>query len=430
MAPGIAAFVAASFVALLGLRATAETDEHRIAPAPSGDTVDLQILGTNDLHGHLEPGAEMGGAAWLAAHMNRATAGVEHGHTIRVHAGDMIGASPLISTRFRHLSTIEAINLMHFDVGTVGNHELDDGTERLREVLSHVRFPYVSANVVDLDGWLRLPPYRIVERAGVKVGFIGVTTPTSMRYLLPRLARRLRFLDISDSVNRWVPELRRQGVEAIVVLAHAGAFQQGGPGARAAGEIIDETGAMDDAVDVVIAGHTHSYLNTRVGGKLVVESYAFGTAYDRVQLRLNRRTGDVESSSADIPRTTHATAGPDPRVAAVVRRYAGRAEPVADRVVANARRGFSKERGDLGRLVADAQRALAGSDIAIVNPGNMRASLRAGPVTYGALCAIEAYGHPVMTMRVRGADLPALLEQQWSSGRITTLWAPRGPTLR
>src|SRR5204863_4500278 len=132
--------------------------------------------------------------------------------------------------------------------------------------------PYVSANVVDREEKLRLPPYLIVRRAGIKVGFIGVTTPTAPRYLLPRFARRFRFLDLSDSVNRWVPALQRRGVQAIVVLAHSGAFQTGGPGSEAAGEIVDETRQMSDAVDLVISGHTHSYLNTRVGRKLVVQS--------------------------------------------------------------------------------------------------------------------------------------------------------------
>ena len=374
----------------------------------------------NDLHGHLEPNGNLGGAAWLAAYFNRAAA-AEPGRTIRVHAGDMYGASPLISTHFHHASTIEAINRMHFDVGTIGNHEFDNGGDQLTSLLGRVRFPYVNANVVDRESKLRLPPYRIVERDGVKIGFVGVVTNTAPRYLLPRFARRFRFLDMSDSVNRWVPELRRRGVEAIVVLAHSGAFQTGGEGGNAAGEIVDETRQMSDAVDAVISGHTHSYLNTRVNGKLVVQSYAYGTAFDKVELTLSRRTGDVVASTAEIPRTYHAGIAPDGRVAAVVSRYARLVKPIANKVVANARRGLTKERGDLGRVVAAAQRSLAHSQIAFVNPGNMRDDLRSGPVTYAELCAIEAYGHPVMRMRLRGRYVRQLLEQQWD-GRATALY--------
>ena len=416
MAPGIAAFLAASLVALLGIRAVAGP----IDQAPRRGTVRIQLLGMSDLHGHLQGAHGMGGAAWLAAHLDRAAAR-RPGHTIRVHAGDMVGASPLISSYFHHRSTIDAINLMRFDVGTLGNHEFDQGGRALATLLRRVRIPYVSANVVDTNRELRLPPYRVVQRAGVKVGFIGVTTDTAPRYLLSRYAHRFRFLDLSDSVNRWVPELRRRGVEAIVVLAHSGAFQNGQHG-PVAGEIVDEARQMSDAVDVIVAGHSHSYLNTRVDGKLIVEAYAYGSAYDRVQLKIDRRTGDVVSSSAEIPRTWHTLITPDRRVAAVVRRYARTVAPLANRVVATATRGFSRERGDLGRLVADAQRSFAHADFAVVNPGNMRGNVRSGPVTYAEVCTVEAYRHRVMRMRLRGADVSALLEQQWAGPGTTRLY--------
>jgi 5'-nucleotidase len=418
LAPGLAAFVAASLVALLGLRAAAGPAH---SPSRRG-TVRIQILAVNDLHGHLAPAGDVGGAAWLAAYFDR-DAAAQPGHTIRVHAGDMYGASPLISTHFHHASTIDAINRMRFDVGTLGNHEFDDGGNELTRLLSRVHIPYVSANVVDKQDRLDLPPYRIVERDGVRIGFIGVVTPTAPRYLLPRFARRFRFLDISDSVNHWVPALQRRNVQAIAVLAHAGAFQGGGPGAPAAGEIVDETRQMSRAVDLVVSGHTHSYLNTRVGSKLVVQSYSYGLAYDRVELTIDRRSGDVVASSADVPRTYHAGIRPDPAVAAVVRRYGRLVKPLADRVLANARRSLSRQTGDLGRVVAAAQRTLAGADFGFVNPGNMRQDLRSGPVTYGEVCAIEAYGHPIMRMQLRGRYLRDLLEQQWDQGRATPLYA-------
>jgi 5'-nucleotidase len=416
LAPGVAAFVAASLVAFLGLRATAAGP-----PEGSSRLARIQILGSNDLHGYLQPSGNLGGAAWFAAAMDRAAA-QQPDSTIRVHAGDMIGASPLISSYFHHLSTIAALNRMHFDVGTVGNHEFDNGGDQLSSLLARVRFPYVSANAIDREGKLRLPPYRIVERDGVRIGFIGVTTNTSTRYLLPRFARRFRFLDMSDSVNRWVPELRRRGVEAIVVLAHSGAFQKGGPGAPASGEIVDETRQMDDAVDAVVAGHTHSYLNTRVNGKLVVQAYSYGTAFDRMELTVDRRSDEVVAASADIIRVRHTGLRPDPRVAAIVRRYAREVDPIADRVVARAGHALSRGGAGLGALVARAQRSLARADIAFVNSGNMRASLRAGAVTYGELCSINAYGHPIMRLRLHGRDVRAVLEQQWSHDGRTRLY--------
>jgi 5'-nucleotidase len=431
--PGVAAFTAAFAVALLGLRATAE------APGgePAAGTVELQLLGVNDFHGHLEPPEPgLGGAAWLGAHLDRAERS-HPGRTIRVHAGDMVGASPMISSWFHDEPTVEATNRMGFDVGTLGNHEFDEGGDELLRLLrggqrtdgpraytsdpdwGGARYPYIAANTVTRDGRTLLPPYEIVERAGVRVGFIGVTTEETPRFLLAEHSRPYRFLDISDSVNRWAAELRRLGVEAIVVLAHSGAFEAGSEPAVAAGEIVDETREMDAAVDVVVAGHTHSRLNLEVDGKLVVEAFSYGTAYDRVRISVDRATGDVVRRSATIPRTSHAGVEPDAGLAALVRGYAERVAPLGERIVGRLERDLSRDQ--LRAVAADAQRAFARADIAFVNSGNLRApELLAGPVSYAELFEVQAYEHPLIRMRMRGSDVLSVLQQQGSVGLFTS----------
>jgi 5'-nucleotidase len=421
--PGAAAFAGALLAALLGLRAGAVEPP---PPPPSG-TVQLQLLGVNDFHGHLEPPqADLGGAAWLGAHLARA-ARAHPGRTITVHAGDMVGASPLVSSYFHDEPAIKATNMMGFDVGTVGNHEFDEGGAEMLRLLGGgqrtdgpraftsdpgwqgASYPYIAANTVShASGGLVLPPYRIVERAGVRVGFIGVTTDDTPKWLLPEHRRDYRFTDISDSVNRWVPELRRRGVEAIVVLAHSGAFQKG---VEAAGEIVDETAAMDDAVDVVVAGHTHSQLNLTIDGKLVVEAESYGTHYDRVTISVDRTSGDVVAKSGLLAPTTHAGVAPDPALARLVQSYAERVAPLGDRVVGQVEQAIDSD--GLGRLAADAQRSFAEADVAFVNPGNTRRpGLEAGPVTYADLFLVHAYEHPVLRMRMRGRDVLAVMEQR------------------
>jgi 5'-nucleotidase len=405
--PGAAAFAAVSLVALLGLNAGADQ------PPPAGDDgpVELQLLGVNDFHGNLEPPEPgIGGAAWLGAHLDNA-ARSHPDRTIRVHAGDMIGASPLISSHFHDKPTIEATNMMGFDVGAVGNHEFDEGGDELTRVLQGSRYQWLAANTVDPEtGATFLPPYRVIERGGVRVGFIGVTTDDTPTWLLPEFKREYRFLDISETVNRWVPELRSRGVEAIVVLAHSGAFQKGD---EAAGEIADETAQMDDAVDVVIAGHTHSQLNFRAEGKLVVESFPYGTGYDRVRITVDRITGDVIAKSADLAATTHAGTAPDPELASLVASYATRVAPLGDRVVGQLDEELDSD--GLGELAADAQRAFAGADVAIVNGGNTRRpGLDAGEVSYAEAFPVHAYEHPIVRMTMRGTD-------------VLAVWRARGP---
>jgi 5'-nucleotidase len=437
LTPGIAAFVVAVLIALIGFAASADSSSD--APEPR-EAVRLRLLGVNDLHGHLEPPRPgVGGAAWLDAHLDRATL---PGRTIRVHAGDMVGASPLVSSWFHDEPAIEAANAMGFDVGTLGNHEFDEGGDELLRLLGGGRrtgpealkrdaggrlvntsspgfagasFPYIAANTIDRDGELLLPPYRIVERAGVRVGFIGVTTESTPHFLLPRHADRFDFTDISDAVNLWVPELQARGVEAIVVLAHSGAHVEPGDERSAAGEIVGEAGQMSDAVDVVIAGHSHSLLNLRVpnlsgaGDKLVVEALSYGVAYDRVDVAIDPESGDVVSKFAATPATGHAEVAPDAETGALVERYADAVAPLADRVVGHAPGPLTRANGELGRLAAEAQRELAGADLALVNPGSLRADVDAGPVAYAEAFEVHAYDFPLLRLEIEGRDLIALL---------------------
>ena len=436
--PGAAAFVAAILVALVGLYANAES------PSPaessgSGNLVKVRLLGVNDLHGHLEaPRPGLGGAARLKAHMDRATV---PGRTIRVHAGDMIGATPLISSWFHDEPTMEAANELGFDVGTLGNHEFDEGGDELIRILRGGRrtgpgalkrdadgrlvntsspsyagaaYPYIAANTIDREGELRLPPYAVIERAGVRVGFIGVTTPSTPKFLLERHAARFRFTDISDAVNRWVPVLQHKGVRAIVVLAHAGGPSQDESDAPDfVGEIVDEAREMSPEVDAVIAGHSHSRLDIRVpnadgsGDKLVVEALSYGIAYDLVDLTIDRRTGDVVAKSGRVPPTPHDLAG-DGRVARLVERYRTRVAPLATKVLAPTTQALTRAGGELATLAADAEREFARADAAVVDPGALRADIGPGPITYAEVAEALAYDHPVVRAQLTGQQLREL----------------------
>ena len=442
LAPGIAAFATAILVALIGLAASADPPSGDGAVGEREGVVKLRLLGVNDLHGHLEPPRDgIGGAAWLAAHLDAATL---PGRTIRVHAGDMVGASPLISSWFHDEPAIETTNELGFDVGTLGNHEFDEGGDELLRLLrggqrtgpdalkraaagrlvntsspgyAGAAYPYIAANTIDRDGEPLLPPYEIVERAGVRVGFIGVTTTSTPYFLLPRHAERFRFTDISDAVDRWVPELQRQGVETIVVLAHSGASSEPGDRDSAAGEIVDEAGQMSSAVDVVIAGHSHSLLNLRVpnadgnGDKLVVEALSYGVAYDRVDIAVDRASGDVVDKIGAVPSTRHEAVAPDRVTGELVRGYADRIAPLARRVVGRAAQPLTRANGRLGDLAAAAQRKLTGADVALVNPGSLRADLDAGPLLYEELFAVHPYDFSLVRSKLSGRALSELLAE-------------------
>ena len=431
-------------------RTHAPTLEHPAAltaPPPTG-TASIRLLGINDLHGNLEPPADgdTGGAAYLAAHLDRYERAYPGG-AIRVHAGDIVGGSPLISGHFHDEPTIYAMNEMRFDVGTVGNHEFDEGGEEMLRLINGghredgkqfkkgedtsdpdfpgANFPYISANALNKDtGETVLPPYKIVERDGVRVGFIGVTTEETPGIVMPEAIKPYRFPDISESVDRYARELQEQGVESIVVLAHAGGDQLGPT--EAVGEIISETAEMTDAVDVVIAGHTHNTLNVRVGGKLIVEAYKYGMAFSAVDLKVDRATGDVTDATAEIVPTSNTDTRPDPEMAALVEKYREKIAPLSERVVGTAAERVSLAataagESALGDFIADAERESAGTDFAFAVSGGIRGELGAGPVTYGELFAIKPFGQRLVKMKMTGDGVRRALEKQYREGRDRTL---------
>jgi 5'-nucleotidase len=450
------ALLAAFFLAISGSWATDAESKPR--PESQDNFAEVQLLTFNDFHGNLEPVSTnlpgcptAGGAAYLGAYLDLYEQQNPDG-TIRVHAGDSVGGSPLISSYFHDEPTIEAMNLMELDVGTLGNHEFDEGAQEMLRLINGGQrsdggefktgpdgepintsdpdfagadFPYISANVVYAEtGELVLDPYTIVERDGVKIGFIGVTTPETEQIVVPDAVAPFDFLDISDTVDRYTAELQEQGVETIVVLAHSGAGQTGSN--KATGEIITETRQMNDEVDVVVAGHSHSRLNAKVDGKLVVQAYSYGTAFADVDLVINRETGDVVKSSAEIVRTCTNGIEPDPELAALVAEYQAAIEPIASRVVGTAAEPITRDttaagESALGDLIADAQRTFAGADFAFMNPGGIRENIAAGEVTYAELFAVQPFDNGLVTMDLTGEQVYRLLEQQFRADGGSTI---------
>ncbi len=468
---GIVAILAIVSMLAVALAWTAQAESApQTQAAPQSGEANIQLLGVNDFHGNLESitnpsyrtptgniegpitcgGAAAGGAAYLDAYLDR-YASLNPDSTIRVHAGDMVGGSPLISSYFHDEPTVKAMNLMEFDVGTIGNHEFDEGGEEMLRLINGGQrddglqfkenakgelvntsdprfagagFPYISANVVYADtGENVLPPYEIVERDGVKVGFIGVTTEETPDIVVPDAISPFEFLDISETVDSYTRKLQKQGVETIVVLAHAGGFQT--TATEATGEIITETAEMrNKAVDVIIAGHSHSYLNTTVNGKLIVEGFALGTGFDSVNLTVDRRTGDAINSSAKIvPTCNDASIAPDKRTATLVAQHDKQVTAIENRVVGTAAENITRTatpagESALGDLIADAQRTYANADIAFMNPGGIRADIQAGDVTYGELFTVQPFDNQVVRMELTGDQIYRLLEQQFQVNRI------------
>ncbi|MFI6256468.1 bifunctional metallophosphatase/5'-nucleotidase [Micromonospora zamorensis] len=429
--------------------------------------VDVTLLALNDFHGNLEPptsssgtiaGQTAGGVEYLATHLAELRAAAKKKNTITVAAGDLIGASPLLSAAFHDEPTIEALSMAGLDYASVGNHEFDEGAAELLRIQNGgchpvdgcadgtpyrgAGFKYLSANAFKTaTGKPLMAPYAIHKVQGVKVGFIGMTLEGTPQIVSQQGVAGLSFADEADTANRYARELRRKGVETIVVLLHEGGAQAATGGINdcvgMTGPIVDITNRMDPSIDVVVSGHTHQAYNCDINGKLVTSASSFGRLITDIDLKIDRRSGDVISAAANNVVVTRDVAK-DPKQTALIDRYKTVLGPVADRQVGvtatalpttqenllgtcSAQVPNSCGESPIGNVIADAQLAATddeqGAVAALMNPGGVRAPLDAGPVTYGEAFTVQPFANNLVTLDLTGAQLYCVLEQQFVTGR-------------
>ena len=448
--------------------------------ASRAKTTQIQILGLNDFHGQLEvvpPTASSsgrigaltsgqcvaptcipaGGVEYLATHVRALRA--QNPNTVFVSAGDLIGATPLLSALFHDEPTIEAFNLMDLDYNGVGNHEFDEGIDELLRMqnggchpddgcgdgdgFDGADFQFLAANVAYKDtGETIFPPYAIREFKGVKVAFVGMTLEGTPLIVSPGGIASVDFLDEAESVNALVPILQEEGIETIIVLLHEGgnigAAGNGAGDVNAINSCNNPTGAlppivdaMDDEIDVVITGHTNWAVHCVIDGKVVTGAAAQGRLITDIDLTISRATKDVVGPILVNNQIVTQDVAKAPDLTALIAEYNVFAGPIAAEVVGHitgplTRAANPAGESTMGRLIADAQLESTlgvGAQIAFMNPGGMRADLAfvapgPDPVTHGEAFGVQPFSNIVTTKTFTGAQIKTILEQQFvvSSG--------------
>jgi 2',3'-cyclic-nucleotide 2'-phosphodiesterase (5'-nucleotidase family) len=428
--------LAAGLCALTGL---ALSTSSVVQASPNGPTMDIQILSFNDFHGNLEPPTgssgrivvdhrldttvtpakavdvthDVGGVEYLATHLADARKG--HPYSLTVAAGDIIGASPLLSAAFHDEPTIEAMNVLGLDVTAVGNHEFDEGYKELQRMQSGgclddgngannqnscpdgsfggADFDYLAANVkyAGTDETI-LPAYTIKNIKGAKIGFIGMTLKDTPSIVTASGVAGLEFTDEVATANALVPVLRAQGVKAIVVLIHQGGtpakqkwtdpngkvwdvnpnydYTCGGGGSliAASSPILGIAANLDPQIDMIVSGHTHQPyvcdVKDRAGqSRLLTSASSFGRLFTETTLKYDRRTQDIVRASVkganfpvsrDVPK--------DPAESSLISTYTELVRPIASKVIGHITTDVTKAQNaagesQLGDLIADAQLA-------------------------------------------------------------------------
>ena len=490
MKKSLVATAVLSVVAGTVLVACGGSESSPAAPAATAAPFTIKVVGFNDYHGTLEsPGTfgqtsavpaasrpPVGGAEFIAAHV--ASLKKQNPLNVVVGAGDSIGASPLISSLFFDEPSVETLNRIGLEFNSVGNHEFDKGSAELLRLqnggckttagaidpnscqgavagtpvpFEGAKFKWLSANVVSTaTGKPLLPAYGVKTFNGVKVAFIGMTLKATPSIVTPSGVAGLEFRDEAQTVNALIPELRAAGIESIVVLVHEGGFQTGTlgdinacEGNLAASPIVGIVKQLDNAVDLVISGHTHAAYNCMLPNAAgrsisVTSASAFGRVLTDIDVTIDPATSDITKAAATnrlVVRNDPAITA-DAVVAKIVAAYKGLVSPLANSIIGAITADLPNSRTDgacnmpAGSLIADSQLAatqpasFGGAVVAFMNGGGVRspgftfASSAAGEgdgnVTYGEAFTVQPFGNSLVTLSLTTKDIKDLLEEQFA----------------
>jgi 5'-nucleotidase len=453
------------YLSLMAVAALAGCAWHQQAPSLPPGVTNIQLVALNDFHGNLEASKytwdsaagggerviQAGGIDTLGAALQAWRK--QDPELLLVGAGDLVGASPAISSMWADEPTIGAMNLLGLRATSVGNHEFDQGRlELLRQQMGGctspradkackfegtyqgAQFQYLAANVIDMKTRKPvLPAYKIETAHGVKVGFIGTVLRETAESALASGIAGLEFVDEADAINRQLPELRKQGVGVFVVLIHQGGrttdkFDQQDC-SNLKGPIVDVVKRLDPAIRLVISGHSHQGYLCKVDGRLVTQSDMGGHVMGRIKLTVDTHSNTVRDVSATQEVMVPGTWPADPALQAYLqqareRSTAALARPLATLAVASVKRAKDHaNESALGDLVADSMLAAGrpfGAQIALQNPGGIRQDLETVEgkrVTLGNAMAVLPFGNTIIAMNLRGAQIVELLEEQWIGER-------------
>jgi len=434
-----------------------------VAHEPVAQSEEIQILALNDFHGNLEPlpgeqryrtpegtetRAQLGGAARMGATL--AALRRDQANTVTVEAGDLTGASPLVSAYYLDEPAIMALNRAGLEIAAVGNHEFDKGITELRRMqdggcndgrpvgarqpcrlddpFEGARFTYLAANVVGPGGQTLFPGSVVRQLGGVKIGFVGMTLKDTGILSSPGGTVGYGFEDEASTANAEAARLRATGADTVVLLIHEGARTDPAyntsdcPGLD--GALLPILDRLDPAIRLVVSGHTHNAYACEVpapGGstRLVTSAGRYGYFVTDIRLTVDPASDAVTAFSA-VNRPVEANGGEQADIAALVARYGEAVASEAAKVVGRIDGSLTPPVGSFYRpldyLVTDAQFAALegeGAQFALMNPGGVRTTFEPaadGSVTYGQIFALQPFGNTLGVVELTGAELLAGLE--------------------
>ena len=405
------------------------------ADVPDSETEkngDVYILYTSDIHCGIDQGFGLAGLKEIRNSLEEA------GYTtILVDDGDAVQGE-VLGTLTKGEVMIELMNAMHYDLAIPGNHEFDYGMDQLMHFAELADFPYISCNFTK-DGELVFAPYQIIEAAGMRIAFVGMTTPKTMSStsrktyededgnLIYGFSQSESGETLYRAVQQAVDDARAEGADYVYAMGHMGLEQFCSPYTYA--DVIANT----TGIDVFLDGHSHDteqVVMKNKEGKDVVRS-ACGTKMEAIGYsHISKDTGIVET---DIWRWGNGVSAPElmgirNEISGLIQEKEASVEELLDTVIGysevlltisdpeamdeNGRplRMVRRAETNLGDFCTDAFRDQTGADIAIINGGSLRADIKMGSVTYRDIISAMPYGNTICVIEISGQQILDALE--------------------
>jgi len=373
---------------------------------------EIVILTINDYHGSLAPAGKNVGAVKLVDALKTEKAKNPEG-TIIVSAGDNYQGSAMSNLMYGE--PVSAVfKEMGIELSAVGNHEFDWGVDRISKWAEDGGFTFVCTNIYDKRtdqpvDWAE--PFAIIEKEGVKVGFIGLATPETAYKTLKANVVNYEFRDPVEIITEWVPKAKDAGADIIIALTHLGSFQD------KEGNITGEAAALCavDGVDAVISAHTHQRVCGLVNGKPFVQAYKYGRSFGKLTFIFDENNKLVSAEPfLDNLYERADTLKDDANMLAIYGKYEEELNPVLGKILGKTTVDLDHDRyagpSLLGEWTCEIMKDKAGVQIAMTNGGGLRTDVPAGEITAGKLYEVMPFDNTLYTMKLSGADVKANIE--------------------
>ena len=377
---------------------------------------DIVVLYTNDVHCAIDNNIGYAGLATYKAEMEK------DNFVVLVDAGDAIQGDT-IGTVSKGEYLVDIMNEVGYDFCVLGNHEFDYGTDVLSSLLEKAKAQYLNATITYTGNGKNLlaktVPYAIERYGFLDVAFIGVSTPESITKSTPRcFMEGDEFVydfaageDLYKTVQSVVDEVREKGADFVVVISHLG-VEEGSEPNRATDLIANTTG-----IDALIDGHSH----TTAPFELIADKSGKKVVYTQTGTKLNAIGKLTITKDGSIKAELVSEAEKDPEVTAFIDNLKSEYESLVNTVVAhtavelsitdeNGVRAVRNRETAIGDLCADAYRAVADTDIAFVNGGGIRATIKKGDITTANMISVHPYGNYLCSCYATGAEILDALE--------------------